>query len=53
MNALEQAPEDAAAAAPTELVQDDELVEVVEIRGTGDGELIAHAPGPGRADDAG
>ena len=47
MNALEQAPQDAAAAASTELVQDDELVEVVEVRGTGDGELVAHAPAQG------
>ena len=47
MHALEQAPQDAAAAAPPELVQDDELVEVVEVLGRGDGELVPEPPAQG------
>ena len=49
MNPLEEALQAAAAAASTELVEDDELVEVVEVRGGGDGEFVAHPASPRRA----
>mmetsp|Transcript_16982 Transcript_16982/g.41913 ORF Transcript_16982/g.41913 Transcript_16982/m.41913 type:complete len:346 (+) Transcript_16982:1292-2329(+) len=46
---LQQPPQHAAAAAPPELVQDDELVEVVEVLGGLHRQLVAHAACPRRA----
>jgi hypothetical protein len=52
VDALEEAPEHAAAAASPELVQYDELVEVVEVLRALDVELVTHAARPRRPDDA-